>query len=88
MSIQTVNRPEFNYGLVHFDDIFNAFLTLFQVLLGEGWTQILYIVPNLLPSVLELHQSVLFSISILLTDFHWELFLDKSLLRSDQLHFR
>lgn len=33
---------ELQYGLVNFDNIFRAFLTVFQCLTLEGWTDIMY----------------------------------------------
>jgi hypothetical protein len=32
-----------NYGITNFDNIFSAFLVIFQIITMEGWTQIMYI---------------------------------------------
>jgi len=37
---------ELNYGLSNFDNIFNAFLTIFQCITLEGWTKIMYIMQD------------------------------------------
>ena len=34
--------PELNYALTNFDNIFYAFLTIFQCITLEGWTDIMY----------------------------------------------
>ena len=41
-------RSEFNYGFTNFDDIFAAFLTIFQCITMEGWTPIMYMVSDAL----------------------------------------
>ena len=30
--------PELNYGLTNFDNVANAFITIFQCIIGEGWS--------------------------------------------------
>jgi len=34
---------ELNWGITNFDNIFSAFLTIFQCITMEGWTVIMYI---------------------------------------------
>lgn len=43
-SLESVNSEQFNFGLANFDDLISSIMTLFQVILGEGWSQILFIV--------------------------------------------
>ena len=35
--------PELNYNVINFDHIFQAFLTIFQCITMEGWTNVMYI---------------------------------------------
>ena len=35
--------PELNYNVINFDNIGNAFLTIFQCITMEGWTNVMYI---------------------------------------------
>ena len=37
---------ELNFGLTNFDNIFNAFLTIFQCITLEGWTDIMYMMQD------------------------------------------
>lgn len=37
---------ELNYGLTNFDNILNAFLTIFQSITLEGWTTIMYMMQD------------------------------------------
>ena len=39
----TMNEPDLNYGITNFDNIFSAFLTIFQCITLEGWTNVMYI---------------------------------------------
>jgi hypothetical protein len=41
-----VNIDEFNFGITSFDNIWWAILTMFEILVGEGWVKILYIYWN------------------------------------------
>ena len=40
------DTKELNYGLTNFDNIFNAFLTIFQCITLEGWTVIMYMMQD------------------------------------------
>lgn len=40
---QDAKTPDLNYGVTNFDNIGNAFLTIFQCITMEGWTSIMYI---------------------------------------------
>ncbi len=40
------NSPQFR-GAISFDNVAMAFLTLYQVISNEGWTEVLYLVPQL-----------------------------------------
>ena len=37
------NIPELNYGLTNFDNIGFAFLTIFETIIGEGWSTVMNI---------------------------------------------
>lgn len=47
----TVDRPywsdskiaELNYGLTNFDNVGNAFITIFQCIIGDGWSEVMHI---------------------------------------------
>lgn len=36
----------FNYGMSRFDSIFQSLVTMFEILIGEGWIDIMYIVSH------------------------------------------
>jgi hypothetical protein len=40
------DTKDLNYGLTNFDNIFNAFLTIFQCITLEGWTVIMYMMQD------------------------------------------
>jgi hypothetical protein len=41
-----ISIDEFNFGITSFDNIWWAILTMFEILVGEGWVKILYIYWN------------------------------------------
>ena len=59
---------ELNYGLTNFDNIFNAFLTIFQCITLEGWTEIMYMMQ-------DAYQKYITAIYFLLAVVIWAFFL-------------
>ena len=39
-----IDFPQFNYGMTNFDNILFSFISVFEIVIGEGWVDILYIV--------------------------------------------
>lgn len=45
--VHLATLPELNYGIANCNNVFSATMTVFTVLLGEGWIKLLYIVSSL-----------------------------------------
>lgn len=41
-----INNPTINYGITSFDNLFDAMVTIFQVLTKEGWSEIMYMLDD------------------------------------------
>jgi len=61
-----INNSDFNWGLTNFDNLGQAFLTIFQSITGEGWSSILYVYWN---SYNALFSSIFFCAVILIGNF-------------------
>lgn len=38
-----MNEEHLNYGFTTFDDLIKAILSIFQILTGEGWSKLIYL---------------------------------------------
>ena len=41
-----INNPTINYGITSLDNLFDAMITIFQVLTKEGWSEIMYMLDD------------------------------------------
>jgi voltage-dependent calcium channel L type alpha-1D len=70
------NRPEVNYGITNFNNLFAAIITIFQVITLEGWVDVMYNVIleyNIVSLSVRLWMEIIFTLELFISLFWFSL---------------